>query len=319
MVGKLTPDYMLSASRIPALMGLSPYATQNELLKEMVDLVHNGIKPPAWAGNEATEWGNRLEPIVLAEAARRLNLKNVKLDHGEPFFHPTLELACSLDGTGDGAGTVKTDVSSLIYCVNAPQIDITGPGVLEAKVTSAFPEDSPPSHRGPLQLQAQMMCTGAAWGCIATLYRGIELRLFIYGEDEMMQRRIAEAVDDFERRKRDIDWYPVISSDDADVAFSNVDQGAPPLDFDALNASLLVSDLLKARADKVDAEDRIDAAQTAIKEIMGNHDAAIATVGNMKYQVGWGMRHYKAAPEKITPPKAAYSVRSKTLAIKELP
>ena len=39
MVGKLTPDNMLSASRIPALMGLSPYTTPNELLAE----IH-----PAW-------------------------------------------------------------------------------------------------------------------------------------------------------------------------------------------------------------------------------------------------------------------------------
>ena len=41
MVGKLTPDNMISASRIPVLLGLSPYATQNELLSEMIQRDHN--------------------------------------------------------------------------------------------------------------------------------------------------------------------------------------------------------------------------------------------------------------------------------------
>jgi len=37
-----------------------------------------------------------------------------------------------------------------------------------------------------------------------------------------------------------------------------------------------------------------------------------------KYKINWGMRNYKAQPEKITPAKEAYSVRQSTLTIKEL-
>ena len=37
MVGKLTPDDIVTASRVPALMGLSPYTTPNELLKEAIE------------------------------------------------------------------------------------------------------------------------------------------------------------------------------------------------------------------------------------------------------------------------------------------
>ena len=37
MVGKLTPDDIVTASRVPVLMGLSPYMTPNELLKEAIE------------------------------------------------------------------------------------------------------------------------------------------------------------------------------------------------------------------------------------------------------------------------------------------
>jgi hypothetical protein len=35
------------------------------------------------------------------------------LDHDRAIFHPTLEMACSLDGSGEGAGQVKTSVENL--------------------------------------------------------------------------------------------------------------------------------------------------------------------------------------------------------------
>ncbi len=317
MVGKLTPDTIISASKVPALLGMSPYSSPNDILKEVVDIIHNDTRPAFWGGNEATRWGDRLEPVVLGEVAKRLSLTDVVLDHDIAVFHPTLEMACSLDGSGVGVGQVKTSVENLIYTMNAPEIDITGPGVLEAKVTSAMPEDMPPPQRGPLQLQAQMMCTGYTWGVVATLYRGIELRLFVYQEDDAIQQRIADAVDDFERRKRDIDWYPPLTSEDANTAWGNVDDAAPPINLDDLGASMLISDLVQAKADKTDAEDRIEAAEVAIKEIMGNHEAAEGTVGNTLYNVKWPMRHFKDKPEKLTPAKPAYSTRQKTLTIKE--
>ena len=37
MVGKLTPDDIVTASRVPVLLGLSPYKTPNELLKEAIE------------------------------------------------------------------------------------------------------------------------------------------------------------------------------------------------------------------------------------------------------------------------------------------
>ncbi len=39
MSGKLTPDYMMSASRLPALLGLSRYQTPNDELQYSINAV----------------------------------------------------------------------------------------------------------------------------------------------------------------------------------------------------------------------------------------------------------------------------------------
>lgn len=45
MVGKVTPDTMLSASRLPAVMGYSKYRSPNDELLATIDAL-NGIEPP---------------------------------------------------------------------------------------------------------------------------------------------------------------------------------------------------------------------------------------------------------------------------------
>ena len=76
MVGKLTPDDIVTASRVPALMGLSPYATPNELLSEAIEAAA-GNPRERFAQNEAMRFGDLLEPVILDEAAYRLDLDHV--------------------------------------------------------------------------------------------------------------------------------------------------------------------------------------------------------------------------------------------------
>ncbi len=64
MVGKLTPDDIVTASRVPALMGLSPYTTPNELLKEAIEAAA-GNPPERFAQNDAMRFGDLLEPVIL--------------------------------------------------------------------------------------------------------------------------------------------------------------------------------------------------------------------------------------------------------------
>lgn len=318
MVGKLTPDDIATASTLPAIMGFSRYKTQNDALADAIAAME-GTKEDTWTGNEATRWGDRLEPVIITEAAQRLNTTNLCLEFPQAFFHSTLPLACSLDGTAEGTGQISTDYEAGIYCINRPVIDLSGTGIIESKLTSAMAEDRPPPFRGPWQLQAQMMCTGHKWGCIATLYRGIELRLFLYSEDLEMQGVIAEAVLEFEKRKKERDWYPSVSSEDANTAYSRVDDGLPDIDLSkSMDGTKALNDLVEAKAAKAAAEARIDDAEATIKDIMGSHENAVGLVGNTSYQVKWGMRNYKATPEKITPAKPARSVRSSTLTLKAI-
>lgn len=320
MVGKLTPDNMLSASRTPALLGLSPHTTQNELLAEMVahDLGHEPANK--FYGNEATGWGDTLEPVILKEACRRLGIVEANIDVDEPFFHDSIHLAASLDGMGKGVHNQLTDASQGIYCPQGGPVEIAGKwGCLEAKLTSAAPEDQPPPWRGPVQLQAQMMVTGFEWGVVAVLYRGIELRLFVYQADPEMQKRIADAVNEFEARRVNGDKYPVVSSEDGNHAYSRVDDGAEPIDLGAMQgANQLVIALRDAKDKKAEAEAEINDAEAGLKELMGEHEEAFTTVGLTEYRVKWPMRRTRAQPEKVVPAKPETFKRQNTLTLKAI-
>jgi len=274
MVGKLTPDDIATASTIPNILGLSRYKTRNDALRDAIDAME-GTREDTWTGNEATRWGDRLEGTIITEAADRLGLKDLCLEFPEAFFHDSLPLACSLDGSATGEGVITTSVERGIYCMNADRIDLSGTGIIESKLTSAAPEDVPPPFRGPWQLQAQMMCTGHKWGVVATFYRGIELRLFVYQADEVMQKRITAAVIEFEERKKNRDWYPVASSDDADRAYAHVDDDAPDIDLSSCpDGDRMLTELVEAKEAKAAAEARIEDAQAGLKEIMGSHKGA---------------------------------------------
>ena len=79
MVGKVTPDTMLSASRLPAVMGHSKYRSPNDELRATIDAI-NGIETP-FNQNEAMNWGNNFEAAILVEAANRLNVSNLETNH----------------------------------------------------------------------------------------------------------------------------------------------------------------------------------------------------------------------------------------------
>jgi len=317
MVGKLTSDFELSASRIAVLLNASPYQTQNDLLAEMIRIDEGG-EPTRIPQNELMAWGDRLEPIVLTEAAARLGLTNVELEFTEAVKHDHLPLAASLDGVGCGKGDIIADLNRGIYTPGASRVNITGLGCLEAKTTQAMAEDLPPPHRGPLQLQAQMMTTGYAWGVVAVLYRGSELRLFVYQADPAVQSRIMQAVHDFEQRRKNKDWYEPVSAEDAATAYSRVDDGAPPIELASEQARDWLNQLVVAKRNKAAAEQDIDEASAAIMQIMGSHKEAVGTVGNQMIKVTWPERRFKAQPERIVPAKPETVARQKTLTIKEL-
>ena len=315
MVGKVTPNTMLSASRLPAVMGYSKYRTPNDELSFSIDAL--GGKEPEDIGNEAMHWGNQLEPVVLTESAQRLGLANLKTEFPEAFYHPTLPLCCSLDGKADGLNaTIKTDEAHGIYVVGKEEIILEGHGILEAKVTKMDAEDVLPLYRGPIQLQAQMDITGAKWGAVCVLYQASELRIFIFDRHDPTIRAIEQAALDFQRRldiwKQDkhIEYYPPVNSEDANRTWQD---GAPETVFLEGEFEKWAAEIHDKKQEIKKLEAEIDKNETRIKEAM--QTATKAKVG--KFDVSWPMRSYKATPERIVPAKEAYTIRQSTLTIKE--
>jgi predicted phage-related endonuclease len=316
MVGKVTPDTMLSASRLPAVMGYSKYRSPNDELSAAIDALGN--KTPESISNEAMEWGNTFESAILERAAVRLGVSNLITEHPEPYFHPLLKLACSLDATADGNGIIVQNNPDLgIMVMDGESITLEGRGILEAKLTSVAPEHTPALYRGPIQLQAQMDITGAKWGALAVLYRGIELRIFLFKPHEESLRAIAQATRDFQRRldiwklDRHIEYYPPVNSADADRTWGQGEEATVQLggEFETW-----VRDILEAKQDIKQCESIIDDREKRIKEAM--QTASKATIGC--YQVSWPMRNYQATQDRVVKGKAAYSVRQSSLTVKEI-
>jgi predicted phage-related endonuclease len=317
MVGKVTPDTMASASIVPAIMGHSPYQSPNDCLMRAIDAT-KGIPRPDLEDSEPANWGNLLETTILEQAALRIGLENLNLDHTEAYFHPLIKLACSLDGTADGNGlVVKHNPDAGIYVMDSDEIALNGIGVMEAKLTAIEPTDSPPLYQGPLQLQAQMDIIGAEWGAVCTLFKGSRLRVFLFKRHPATCQEIAKAVIDFQRRvdrylvEGAIDYYPPKNTKDADRTWSEAEDKVVTLDNDI--TVQLIGQITFAKAEIKRMEEVVERAETNLKNMMRD-----ATVGRCAdWEVRWPMRHYKAQPERVVPAKEASSVRQSTLTIKE--
>lgn len=320
MVGKLTPDNQLSASIIPIVLNASPYRTRNSLLDEFMRR-DKGETIDDFNPGEAAWWGNHLEHTIGEVAAERLKLTDLQLEFDAAFEHPDLPLAASIDGLANGDGIVEPDPARGIYVINAQRIDITGPGLLEIKNTSAAPESTPARFRGPLQGQAQLMCHPTAkWLAVCVLYQGTELRIFLYHHDRIIQQQIRDAVLDFERRRKERDFYPWSNLNDAVLCHSTTDMKLPTLQIDPENTEVQIAleHLVHARREIAGHQEDIDNAMIDLMAFMGDHETAIGTVGNERIMLKWPMRQFKAQPERVVPAKDARSVRQKTLTIKEI-
>lgn len=314
--GKLTPDTMMSASRLPGLLGLSKYSTPNDELLLSCNALDG--KTPEPLEIEAADWGNRFERHILQQGVERLGLDDCVLDHDKPVFHGEWPLCTSLDGTADGRGrVVTTDPDAGIFVIGADQVVLEGWGCLEAKLTGQDAEDVPPLWRGPIQLQGQMAVLNMKWGAVCTLYRGTKLRIFVFERHQVTQDAIEHAVHEFQTKldkyksTGEIDYYPALNSDDATRKYPTADDKEITL---TQNAEELCALILDRKEDIKELQDKINFYETSLKELLQDANKGIGT----RYRVSWPMRHYKAQPEKITPAKPATTVRQNTLTIKEI-
>jgi hypothetical protein len=131
--------------------------------------------------------------------------------------------------------------------------------------------------------------------------------------------QIRDAVVDFERRRKERDYYPPYSPGDAAIAYSSVDLSLPMVDIDPdTEEAGALEQLVLAQRNRANAEEDIEDATTTLMEAIGEAPGAVGLVGNKMVQVKWPTRNYKAQPEKVTPAKPARTIRAKTLTIKEM-
>jgi len=318
MVSKVTPDTMMSASRLTAVMGLSKYRTPNDELECSINAMQFIEREDI--GNEAMAWGNLMEPLILSQAAERLRLSDLVIDHPSARYHAELPLCCSLDGTGDGGGQViHHDPDSGIYVVGADSIRLDGVGVLEAKLTSMDVEDTPPLWRGPIQLQAQMDIVHAKWGCVATLYRGTALRIFLFEPHQETIDYIARVSREFQdkldkwKETGEIDYYPPVDGERWPEHRGPYPSRPDPIEL-GVDAEELAHKIFRAKQELKRIEKDVAKDEKKIKDMMDN--AEFAEAG--RYDIKWPIKKYGAQPAKTVPAKDAYTIRQSTLAIKEV-
>lgn len=148
----------IGASDVPAILGVNPYKSAFQVWAEKT----GNVEPDDLSGNEAVEFGIRLEsPIAEAYAAR----SGRKVAMWPPFQiakHVEFDwLRCTPDAT---------------------QFDeIRGEGLVQIKTTAAWNakdwEDGPPLHY-QCQVQAEMAVVNADWCTLVVLIGGNRLRYF---------------------------------------------------------------------------------------------------------------------------------------------
>jgi len=313
--GKLTPDTMMSASRLPGLLEVSKYSTPNDELLLSCNALDGVL--PEHLEIEAADWGNRFENYILQQSVQRLGLDDAILEHPQPYFHNEWPLCTSLDGTADGRGRVMvTDADAGIFVMGADQIVLEGWGCVEAKLTGQDPEEAPPLWRGPIQLQGQMAIMNSKWGAVCTLYRGTKLRIFLFERHDATQSAIQAAVSDFQSRldhykaTGDVKYYDALNSSDANRKYPTA--GGKEISL-APSAEELCQKILEFKEEIKGKQEVINFYETSLKEDLRDASRAVGS----RYLVSWPMRHYKAQPERLVPAKDATVIRQNTLTIKE--
>jgi len=333
MVGKITDNKFLSGSVIPALMGDNPYTTPNTLLTNILGA--RGIEPfkvQEVEQNEAMEWGDIHEPVIIKRTADILGIDKVtdKVRVPYHYYHEGKKLfSVSLDGIlhVPYTKTITIDDRSTF----APQgismdFDIEGDGNLEVKTTKTYFRDVPPPYLGVWQLQAGLMATGRKWGIIAILYSGSQLCLYFYREDAKMQKEITEKCKDFYMRLGAIGkggelsdyMYPSKDPNDLAMVFDSHDSDAPIVDLANVGDEILEINQLKSMIKT--SQERIKELEAVVMKEMGNSETGelYNNLGETSHKIKWITRHYKAQRPTMTKAKPERYERAKSLTIKEM-
>jgi len=239
----------VGASEVAALFGAQP-----DYAPGLFALWHDraGLVPKKPVDNPRAKWGLRLEEAIATAAAEQ---EGWEVRPGQ---------YASRDGLG----------ATLDRIVAAPgpeevKAGLTGPGVLELKNADWLTHKKAWGEEPPLfillQLQAQLLATGFAWGAIAVLVGGHDLKIYRYRPRPKVQEEIARRVAAFwesvrARRRPDPDGSdsalrvlrhlnPEVAGEEDEPADLTDDNEAPVLCAELLNLAAE-----RKRAEKREAE-----------------------------------------------------------------
>jgi hypothetical protein len=184
----------IGASEVAVACGFGRYRTRYDLWREKT-----GATAP-WGGNEATLWGQRNEPHILADWADRKEARIIETQ--QQFRH---ERWPHLWATVDGVATTidGEDVVVEAKCTTSRNAQLGDGG-----------DDAPPEWLA--QVQVQMLLSGLERAYIAVLIDGNKSREYCVQID----REVAEALAD-----RAEAWYcQAVATDVPPVEWGNTDQ-----------------------------------------------------------------------------------------------
>lgn len=160
----------ITATDVSAILGENPWKNGADVFLEKTQ----GLS--AFKGNDATEAGTILEPAVLAWAEKRLGA----LHPGDWMVHENGVNACSLDARRQNGEVVEAKTSGIV-----------GPGFVDPSKWGDDGTDEIPDYY-LLQVQAQLMVTGAARAWVPALLGGRGFVMFCVMPNRDLQEVIAE-------------------------------------------------------------------------------------------------------------------------------
>ena len=332
-MSKLSPDNHLSGSVMPAWLGLSLYQTSYDVLENARNAM-NGVVPLPLDSLQV-DIGTAVEPIILSRGLRQLGLDPDKMknytEDGKPAAkkHNEIELYYSDDGlyNVEEPITIYSNEAQDITVMNQDgEITLDGLVVLEAKYTTLSErKDDPPLHRGPIQLQAGMMCHNAKYGVLFTCYSGRKITAHVFERHDATIKKIAEGVAEFEQHMEKGTWPEPKTVAEMAAYYTEPDEEPMELEPDLIASVLSIEDANAAM--KINQEIKEQHGQK-LMGAMGNH--AKATIVDEKtgvaYNVAWPFRKTKAKPAEFCPackhelkPAVAESeTRQKTISIRRM-
>lgn len=331
-MAKLSPDTHLSGSVLPAYMGFSPYQTAFDVLDRARAAIQG--QPREELDSLPADIGTAVESTILKRGLRKLGLDWQQMQHyteddqEAAKKHPDLELYYSDDGIIELSEPMKVyaDESQGIHVMNQDgEIELRGKIVLEAKFTTAMKKkDDPPLFRGPIQLQAGMMCHDADYGVLFTCYGGREIEINIFAKHQETQGLIANCVQDFEMHMAEGTYPEPVSIEEMGWKYSQPDP-EPEIELDQELATTVeiyqgaVAAIKAAEGHKQEATENLMAA-------IGSHKyGKVYAADGSQYRITWGWRTSKAKPPvvcphcqgELEPAKEESTARQKSISIKE--